>query len=130
MALVKLNYKTVSENDIISYSKQFLLDMLSRRSVRQFSDKSVPLEVIENIIMTAASAPSGANKQPWKFIIIQDADLKRKIRMAAEKEEREFYLHLAKKYNLYVSSGSDYHAVESPHGPGVKGDFLDLGTRS
>ena len=91
MALIKLNHKSLSEKDVISNSQKFLNDMKSRRSVRQFSNRSIPLEVIENIVMTASSAPSGANKQPWKFIIVQEAELKRKIRIAAEIEEREFY---------------------------------------
>ncbi len=91
MTLIKLNHKSLSEKDVVSNSQKFLNDMKSRRSVRHFSDKPVPLEVIKNIIMTASSAPSGANKQPWKFIIVQEAELKRKIRIAAEIEEREFY---------------------------------------
>ena len=91
MTLIKLNHKTVSEKDVLSNSKNILNEMQRRRSVRHFSNKPVPLEAIENIVMTASSAPSGANKQPWKFIIIQDKELKRKIRIAAEKEEREFY---------------------------------------
>ena len=91
MTLIKLNYKSLSEKDVISNSQKFLNDMKSRRSVRQFSNRSIPLEVIENIVMTASSAPSGANKQPWKFIIVQETGLKRKIRIAAEIEEREFY---------------------------------------
>lgn len=65
----------------------------SRRSVRDFSDKPVPREIIENIIRTAGTAPSGANKQPWTFVIVSDSDLKHKIRIAAESEEREFYKH-------------------------------------
>ena len=65
----------------------------SRRSVRDFSDKPVPREIIENIIRTAGTAPSGANKQPWTFVIVSDSDLKHKNRMAAESEEREFYEH-------------------------------------
>ena len=91
MTHTKLNHKFVSEKDVISNSQHFLHDMKSRHSVRQFSDKPVPLEAIKNIIMTASSAPSGANKQPWKFIIVQDAKIKRKIRVAAEKEEKAFY---------------------------------------
>ena len=91
MTLIKLNHKSLSEKDVISNSQKFLNDMRNRRSVRHFSDKSIPLEVIKNIILTASSAPSGANKQPWKFIIVQEAELKRKIRIAAEIEEREFY---------------------------------------
>lgn len=91
MALTKLNLKPVSEKDLVSKSRRFLNEMKNRRSVRHFSDKPVPLEVIRNIVMTAASAPSGANKQPWKFIIVQDTEIKRKIRIAAEKEEKTFY---------------------------------------
>lgn len=95
MTFAKLNHKTISEKDMILKSQHFLNEMKRRRSVRHFSDKPVPLEAIKNIVMTASSAPSGANKQPWKFIIIQDVDIKRKIRIAAEKEEKEFYNHRA-----------------------------------
>jgi iodotyrosine deiodinase len=91
VTLTKLNHKLVSEKDVMSNSQHFLNDMKRRRSVRQFSKKPVPLEAIKNIIMTASSAPSGANKQPWNFIIVQDAEIKRKIRVAAEKEEKAFY---------------------------------------
>lgn len=91
MTLTKLKHKVVSEKDVISSSQHFLHEMENRRSVRHFSDRPVPIEAIKNIVMTASSAPSGANKQPWKFIIIQDAEIKRKIRIAAEKEEKEFY---------------------------------------
>lgn len=91
MTLIKLNHKAVSEKDMISNSQKFLNDMKRRRSVRQFSDRPIPLDIIKDIVMTASLAPSGANKQPWKFIIVQDRELKRKIRIAAEKEEKEFY---------------------------------------
>jgi iodotyrosine deiodinase len=69
--------------------------MRRRRSVRAFSDELVSRETIEWIVRTAASAPSGANKQPWRFVAVQDAAVKRAIRLAAEKEEREFYAHRA-----------------------------------
>ncbi len=69
-------------------------EVLSRRStVRDFSDAPVPRSVIEWLVRTAGSAPSGANKQPWRFVCIQDSDLKHEIRIAAEKEERELYEH-------------------------------------
>lgn len=61
--------------------------------MREFSDRPVSLELIETLIRTAGTAPSGANKQPWKFVVIDDAELKRKIRIAAESEERESYEH-------------------------------------
>ena len=97
MALTKLNHKVISEKDIILKSQRFLNEMKSRRSVRHFSDKPISLVAIKNIIMTASSAPSGANKQPWKFVIVQDVEIKRKIRIAAEKEEKEFYANRASK---------------------------------
>lgn len=65
--------------------------MDSRRSVREFSDKAVPKEVIRQLLMTASTAPSGAHKQPWTFCAISSADLKAKIRVAAEKEEFDSY---------------------------------------
>jgi len=66
-----------------------------RRSVREFSDKPVPREVIEWLVRCAHTAPSGANKQPWRFVCVQNPAVKQKIREAAEQEEREFYSHRA-----------------------------------
>ncbi len=65
--------------------------METRRSVREFSKEQISMEVIDNIIMAASTAPSGANKQPWMFCVVTDAELKSKIRVAAEKEEYESY---------------------------------------
>ena len=65
--------------------------MRRRRSIRMFSDRPVSQATIEWVVRTAGSAPSGANKQPWRFVCVQDPALKREIRLAAEKEEREFY---------------------------------------
>lgn len=72
-------------------SKEYFELLKSRRSVRDFEDWDVPQSVIENIIKTASSAPSGANKQPWTFVAVQDKEVKKKIRAAAEAEEMEFY---------------------------------------
>jgi len=69
----------------------FFETMRSRRSVRAFSPEPVPLELVETAVRTAATAPSGANKQPWHFCIVQDPGVKRRIREAAEAEERENY---------------------------------------
>jgi len=69
----------------------FRADMQRRRSVRQFSSRQVPRGVIEDCILTAASAPSGANIQPWRFVVLEDTPVKQQIRQAAEKEEYEFY---------------------------------------
>ena len=76
-----------STQQTVDNSQVYLNEMLKRRSVREFSDKSVPKEVIENIIMTAGSAPSGAHKQPWVFCAISSQEIKSNIREAAEKEE-------------------------------------------
>ena len=69
----------------------FLATMRTRRSVRQFSDEPIPLDVVERCIEAAALSPSGANKQPWTFVLVTDPALKRRIREAAEEEERSFY---------------------------------------
>ncbi|MCA9273392.1 MAG: nitroreductase family protein [Phycisphaerales bacterium] len=65
--------------------------MRRRRTVRMFSDKPVSRQIIETIVRAAGSAPSGANKQPWRFVAVSNPELKSKIRVAAEAEEREFY---------------------------------------
>ncbi len=67
--------------------------MDSRRSVRDFSDKEIPEIIIENILLTASTAPSGAHKQPWTFCVVKDPEIRKQIRIAAEKEERESYDH-------------------------------------
>ncbi len=66
-------------------------ELALRRSVRAFSDEAIPLDVVRACIATAALAPSGANKQPWTFVLVSDPELKRRIRVAAEEEERAFY---------------------------------------
>lgn len=72
-------------------SKEFYAWMDTRRTVRDFSDQPIPLEVIHDFILTASTAPSGAHKQPWTFCVVSDAGLKKEIRYAAEKEEKESY---------------------------------------
>lgn len=97
--------------DALDASRSFLEVMSHRRSVRAFSDRPVPREVIENLIAVAGTAPSGANKQPWRFVAVDDPDVKREIRVAAEAEEREFYAHRASRRwldDLYAL-GTDEH---------------------
>lgn len=81
----------ISEGQSLDNSQKFLNTMLERRSVRDFSTEPVLKEVIENILATANTAPSGANKQPWTFCVVQDAHLKKQIREAAEAEEKLSY---------------------------------------
>jgi nitroreductase len=66
-----------------------------RRTVREFSDRPVPRDIIETALRAAGTAPSGANLQPWHFVVVSGAETKKKIRVAAEVEEREFYEHRA-----------------------------------
>jgi iodotyrosine deiodinase len=74
---------------------EFHSDVQRRRTVREFSDRPVPREVIEDCLCAASTAPSGANMQPWYFVVVSDAAIKQKIRVAAEQEERDFYHHKA-----------------------------------
>jgi nitroreductase len=76
-------------------ARDFFKLMAQRRSVRDFSDQPIPQSVLENAILAAGSAPSGANMQPWHFVVVQDQAIKQKIRQAAEVEERELYTNRA-----------------------------------
>jgi iodotyrosine deiodinase len=82
-----------------------------RRSVREFSDRTIPIEVIRDCLRTAGTAPNGANLQPWHFVVVSDPAVKREIRMAAEKEEAEFYQHKATQEWLRALAplGTDEH---------------------
>ncbi|MCJ8275509.1 MAG: nitroreductase family protein [Bdellovibrionales bacterium] len=86
-----------SENEMLETSRAFYELMKTRRTIRSFSSKPVPKEVIENCIRAAGTAPNGANKQPWFFGVIQDPEMKRKVREAAEVEENLFYSKRASK---------------------------------
>ena len=81
----------ISAIDIIKRSTQFYEWINTRRSTRDFSDKTVPEEVIKKIILSASTAPSGAHKQPWTFCVVSDPAIKKQIRTEAEKEEFESY---------------------------------------
>ena len=111
MAFQKLEYKTLQEADMIHRSKSFLSDILKRRTVRDFSDKPVPVDIIIDAVKAASSAPSGANKQPWHFVVVKDPEIKKEIRIAAEKEEKAFYEHRAPDYWLKDLNqfGTDWH---------------------
>ncbi len=80
-----------SEEEMIAAARAFLATLLQRRTIRDFSSDPVPDEVIELAIAAANAAPSGANMQPWKFVVVKDAALKKRIRHAAEEEEFENY---------------------------------------
>ena len=95
--LVPLNYDSSTIEEINFRSLEYYKNMKKRRTVRDFSDRQVPIEIIENCIRTADTAPNGANQHPWHFVIISEADIKRRIRNAAEKEEEKFYNSRATK---------------------------------
>ncbi len=88
-----LNFHRMPRANSIQRSVEFLELMRKRRTVRQFSSDPVPHEIIENAIATAGTAPSGANQQPWRYVVVADPEIKRKIREAAEAEEKESYEH-------------------------------------
>ncbi len=89
---VSLEWADKSPEDMAARAQELFEELDSRRSVRDFSDKPVPRELIEQAIRTASTAPSGAHRQPWTFVAISNADIKREIRIAAEKEERQSYV--------------------------------------
>jgi iodotyrosine deiodinase len=80
-----------SDKERIERAKEFYRQIQLRRTVRDFSDRSVPQQVIEQCLLAAGTAPNGANMQPWHFCVVQDQAIKRQIRLQAEEEEREFY---------------------------------------
>lgn len=109
-----LLFDALTPDEQIARSRDFLAQMQKRRTVRDYSSKPVPFELIRNAIATAGSAPSGANQQPWTFVVVADPDVKRKIRQAAEEEERESYAHRMSRewLDALAHLGTDWH---KPH---------------
>lgn len=90
---VAYNKETYNADEIKLRSAEFYEWMNKRRTVRDFSDKPIDKSVIENILLAASTAPSGAHKQPWTFCVVSDPSIKRQIRIAAENEEKESYMN-------------------------------------
>ena len=90
-AAVELVFPGFPPEEMAERARQFAEHMVRRRTVREFDSRPVPEGVIEAALRTAASAPSGANLQPWRFVVVQDAAIKARLREAAEAEERAFY---------------------------------------
>ena len=111
MSLKKLNFNRISQDDMARASSNFLSLMRFRRSVRQFSDQDIPIEVMKNIVSAAAAAPSGANKEPWYFSIVSNPIVKHEIRIGAENEEKAFYTQKAPASWLEDLNkfGTDWH---------------------
>lgn len=88
-------YREYPIDEMLRRSGDFYVDMRRRRTIRQFSERPVPREVLETCLRAAGTAPSGANMQPWKFVVVSDPEIKRRIRAAAEREEHDFYTRRA-----------------------------------
>lgn len=106
-----LQFERLSDAEMCRRAGGFNELMRKRRTVRDFSAEPLPREVIEQAIRTAGSAPSGANMQPWHFVVVESAEIKRQIRAAAEAEEREFYQRRASAewLNALQPLGTDAH---------------------
>lgn len=88
---ISYSKKELSTFEIVDSTKSFYQFMNTRRSIREFSNRAIEKEVITNIILTASTAPSGAHKQPWTFCVVSNPAIKKKIRIAAEEEEKKSY---------------------------------------
>ncbi len=89
--MIPLRYEKPEEADVAARARRFYEEMNRRRTVRDFSPEPVPADVIEELVRAASTAPSGAHRQPWTFVAVSDPEIKRRIRVAAEREEQENY---------------------------------------
>ena len=105
------SYQEYPVEEMQQRSVDFYSEIRKRRTVREYSDREVPLDIIENCLMAAGTAPNGANLQPWHFVVVSDSDVKKQIREAAEEEEREFYHHKAPQewLDALTPLGTDEH---------------------
>jgi nitroreductase len=92
---IPLSFHEYPPSEMQQRAADFYTEMKHRRSVREFSDRPVPREIIETCLRTAGTAPNGANLQPWHFVAISNPEIKHQIRLAAEEVERQFYLEKA-----------------------------------
>ncbi len=92
---VPLEWRSLPVEEMCRRARDFLAEVSRRRTVRHFSDRPVPRSIIEDCILAAGTAPSGAHRQPWRFVAVSDPETKKRIRAAAEEEEREFYAYRA-----------------------------------
>ena len=87
----KLTFNRLSDDEMLQRADELYQQLSTRRTVREYSNEPIPAGLLEKLIQSAGTAPSGANKQPWHFCVVTNPDLKRKIRESAEKEEKENY---------------------------------------
>ena len=112
-----LKFNELTESDMRERAQSFLDRMSTRRTVRSFSDRPVSKEIIQQALCTAGSAPSGANRQPWHFAVAGGSEIKRRIRIGAEKEEYEFY---------HGRAPQDWIDALAPFGTDEKKPFLEI----
>jgi nitroreductase len=117
---VPIPYERPTAEQSLESSRDFLRMLEARRSVRRFSTDPVPVELVENAIQAAGTAPSGAHQQPWTFVLVSDPAVKRELRAAAEAEEREFYERRATPEWLEAIApiGTDWiktHITDAPY---------------
>ena len=108
---IPLDYQEFPVEEVQQRALEYYENMKRRRTVRDFSTRHVPLDIIENCIRTADTAPNGANQHPWHFVVVSDQEIKSEIRQAAEKEEQDFYKSRASREWLEVLAplGTDEH---------------------
>ena len=121
-----LVFRAQPESEMIASATRFYQQMNQRRSVRDFSDRSVPLAVIEQAMLAAGTAPSGANKQPWHFALTMDPEVKATLRGAAEQEEQEFYQRRASQewLDALAPLGTDANKPFLETAPALIGVFM------
>ncbi len=114
--MISLGYTRRPEAEMTAAAETFLAELRRRRTVRDFSPDPVPRQIVALALRAAGTAPSGANLQPWHFVAVSDPAVKRRIRAAAEAEEREFYGHRAP---------AEWREVLAPLGTGPEKPFLE-----
>lgn len=91
LSIIPLDFQEYPVEEVQQRALEYFENMKRRRTVRDFSSRHVPLDIIQNCIRTADTAPNGANQHPWHFVVVSDSKIKSQIRQAAEKEEQDFY---------------------------------------
>ncbi|MBO6795263.1 MAG: nitroreductase family protein [Balneolaceae bacterium] len=122
---IPLEFTERSQSEMKERAEAFYQLIKQRRTVREFSDRPIPEGVLENCLLAAGTAPNGANKQPWHFVVVTDPDIKKKIREAAEEEEHEFYNRRAPEDWLedLVPFGTNEHKPFLETAPALIGIF-------
>lgn len=117
---IPLNFQRIAPQEALRRGRALYAEMNRRRTTRHFSSECVPRELIELAIRIGGTAPSGAHQQPWTWVVVSDAEIKEKVREAAEREEREFYTHRAPPEWLQALApiGTDFnkhHISDAPY---------------